>query len=328
MASPHVAGAVALLLQAKPKTSVQAVRGILQNSADPALWWGSPSLGFLDNVHRQGAGMLHIDKAILSTTKITPAKISAGEGQAGPFTQKLTIENKANTAVTYDLWYINALSTGGVITPSFYTSDATLTFSAPSVTVPAKGTATVTATIYPATGPTNGQYGGHIVFTPKDGGPEYGVPYAGFVGDYQAIQVLTAGPVAAAPMPWLALLYGGSYYQLSAPTDWTFTMQGSDIPHFLVHFDHQSRLFRVQIYAKSGVSWFRAYNEEYMPRNSSSTGFYAFPFDGTTVAGNKLYTVPDGTYYAVISVLKANGDASNPAHWETWTSPLFVIDRP
>ncbi len=87
MASPHVAGAVALLLQAKPNLSAQAVRGILQNSADPKMWWGNPGLGFLDNVNRQGAGMLDIDDAILATTKITPAKISAGEGEAGPYTQ-------------------------------------------------------------------------------------------------------------------------------------------------------------------------------------------------------------------------------------------------
>ena len=242
--------------------------------------------------------------------------------------QTLSIENNAATAVTYTLSYVNAISTGGVITPSFITSNASVTFSAASVIVPAKGTATVTATINPATGPTNGQYGGYIVFTPQGGGQAYSVPFAGFVGDYQGIQVLTAGPVAASPMPWLALLYNGSYYQVTDPTDWTFSMQGSDIPYFLVHLEHQSRTFRMEIFSQTGKAWFRAYNEEYMPRNSSSTGFYAFPFDGTTFAGNKLYTVPDGTYYAVISILKANGNSSNPADWETWTSPLFVIDRP
>jgi hypothetical protein len=238
------------------------------------------------------------------------------------------LENNGTETVTYDLSYVNALSTGGVINPSFSTSNASVSFSKASVTVSAGASANVNATITPATGPTFGQYGGYIVFTPQGGGQVYRVPFAGFVGDYQGIQALTAGPVAAVPMPWLALLYGGSYYQLTDPTDWTFSMQGSDIPFFLVHFEHQSRLFRVEIFSQSGKAWHRAYNEEYMGRNSSSTGFFAFPFDGTTFAGNKLYTVPDGTYYAVISVLKALGDANNPADWETWTSPLFVIDRP
>jgi hypothetical protein len=328
MAAPHVAGAVALLLEARPNTPSQAVRGILQNSADPAAWWGYPGGPYLDNVHRQGAGMLDIDDAILSTTKVEPGKISAGEGEAGPFAQVLTVENNADTAVTYDLSYVNALSTGGVITPSFWLSNAGVSFSSATVTVPADGTAVVTATIFPATGPTYGQYGGYIVFTPQGGGQVYRVPFAGFVGDYQGIEVLT--PVYDPPweFPWLSVLYEGNFYKIFSPLDWTYTMQDGDIPYFLVHFEHQPRTFRVDIFAEDGKSWHRAYDLDYLPRNSSPSSFYAFPFDGTTFAGRRAYTVPDGTYYAVISVLKANGDDDNPAHWETWTSPLFVIDRP
>jgi subtilisin family serine protease len=323
MASPHVAGGVALLLQAKPKTNSQVVRSILQNSADPKNWWGNPALGLLDNVHRQGAGMVDIDDAILATTRIEPGKISAGEGEAGPYVQSLKIENSGSSPVTYDLTSVNALSTGGVITPSFFGSDASVAFSAPSVTVPAGGSAYVTATITPATGPANGQYGGYIVFTPQGGGQVYRVPFAGFVGDYQGIQVLTP---TANGFPWLARLVGASYVKQDAGA--IFTMQGNDLPIFLAHLDHQSRLFRVEIFDQKGKSWHRAYNEDYMPRNSTPTGFFGFPLDGTTFAGNKLYTLPDGTYYAKISVLKALGDSANPAHWETWTSPMFVIDRP
>ncbi len=327
MASPHVAGAVALLLQAEPKTPAQAVRGILQNSADPKNWWGNPGLGYPDMVHRQGAGMLDIDDAILATTKVEPAKIAAGESQMGPYMQTLTIENNGAMDVTYNLSHKPALSSGpNTYTVSATTGFASVTFSTPSVTVPAGGSASVTVTITANPGlPDLSQYGGYIVFTPQGGGQIYRIPYAGLKGDYQTKQVLTSGGYG---MPWLAYLDGGYYNLLTDPTDWIFAMQGGDIPYFLVHLDHQSRLFRMEIFAQNGKAWHRAYNEEYMPRNSSSTGFYAFPFDGTTFAGNKLYTVPDGTYYAVISVLKANGDSNNPAHWETWISPNFVIDRP
>jgi minor extracellular serine protease Vpr len=326
MASPHVAGAVALLLQARPNTSSQVVRGILQNSADPQLWYGNPGLGFLDNVHRQGAGMLDIDDAILATTKITPAKISTGESQAGSYTQKLTLENSSSAPVTYDLSYVNALSTGGVITPTFYSSDASVTFNRASVMVAAGGKASVMATIHPATGPDQAQYGGYIVFTPRGGGQIYRVPFAGFVGDYQSIQVLTP---TANGFPWLAVSIGGAFYgPVTGPADWTYTMVGEDIPYFLVHFEHQSALFRVEIFSATGRAWHKAYNESWMPRNSTSTSFFAFPFDGHTFAGNRTYQVPDGTYYALISVLKANGNSNVPSDWETWTSPLFVIDRP
>jgi subtilisin family serine protease len=325
MSSPHVAGAAALLLQARPNTPAQAVRGILQNSADPKDWWGFPGVGYIDNVHRQGAGMLDIDDAILSTTTVTPAKIATGESEAGPYSQTLTIENNGASAVTYDLSFVNALSTGAnTFTVGFNLSNASVAFSAASVTIPAGGSASVDATINPATGPVGGQYGGYIVFTPQGGGQVYRVPFAGFIGDYQSKQVLTSGGFGFPALGWTP---NGSAFGFASPGD-VFTMQGFDIPFFLVHFDHQSRLFRVEIFAQNGKAWHRAYNEDYMPRNSTSTGFFAFPFDGATFAGKKTYNVPDGTYYAVISVLKANGDAGNPAHWETWTSPEFVVDRP
>ena len=327
MASPHVAGAAALLLQAKPKTPAQAVRGILQNSADPKNWWGNPALGFLDQVHRQGAGMVDIDDAILATTKIEPSKLPLGESQFGPATRTLTVKNDGISPVTYTLSHVPALSTGpNTFTVGATTGFANVVFSAPNVTVPAGGSATVSVTITANAGLSDlSQYGGYIVFTPQGGGQTYRVPYAGLKGDYQSKAVLTSGGYG---FPWMSVLIDGSFYQLTDPTDWTYSMVDGDVPYILTHLDHQSRLLRVEIFDSKGKSWHRAYNEDYLPRNSTATGFFSFPLDGYTVAGNKTYMLPDGTYYAKISVLKALGDSSNPAHWETWNSPMFVIDRP
>jgi subtilisin family serine protease len=327
MSSPHVAGAAALFLQAHPDTPAALVRNYLQNSADPQDWWGYPGVGYIDNVHRQGAGMLDIDDAILATAKVEPSKIAAGESEAGPFTSVLKVYNKGLDEVTYDLSYYNALSTGSnTFAPSFWLSDASVTFDADTITIPKGGVAFVTVTINPATGPTGGQYGGYITFTPTDGGQVMSVPFAGFIGDYQAKQVLVPTVYG---FPWVAISIGGLFYgPVTGPDDWTFTMVGEDVPNFLLHFDHHPRVMSVKIYSEKGKYWQNAYYEQYLPRNSTSTGIYAFPFDGTTFMNNKFYTVPDGNYYAVISILKANGDASNPAHWETWTSPVFKIDRP
>lgn len=328
MSSPHVAGAVALLLEAQPRLPAKAVRTVLQNSADPKLWWGNPGLGLLDNVHRQGAGMLDIDDAILATTRIEPAKIAAGESQAGPYTEMLTVTNNGMMPVTYTLSHLGALSTGpDTFVPSFFTGFATVTFSEPTITVPAGGSASVTVTITANAGlPDKSQYGGYIKFTPTTPGQSYTVPYGGFKGDYQSIQVLAPTKYG---FPWLSVLIGGSYYTLTAPEDWTFTMQGTDYPFFLVHLDHQSRSMKMEIFdAVTGKAYHAFAKEEYLPRNSTTTGFFAFPFTGETQTGKKVFTVPDGTYVAKISLLKANGDASNPDHWEYWTSIPFVIDRP
>jgi hypothetical protein len=338
MSSPHVAGAAALYLQAHPGTSAQAVRGIFQNSAVPANWWGNPGLGFLDNVHRQGAGMLQIDKAILAPVTIEPGKLALGESQFGPATRTLKLQNGGGSAVTFDLSYVNALSTGGVITPSFWDSDATVAFSAPSVTVPSGGTATVDATITAPTEPTYGQYGGYIVFTPQGGGQVCRVPFAGFVGDYQSIQALTP---TSNGFPWLAKVIGSNY--VNQPTGATFTLVNGDVPYILVHLEHQVALLAIEIYdAATGKPVHPVFNKwldlEYVGRNSTPTGFFAFAWDGQRIHSNgyngngykKDLTkqVPNGTYILKLKALKALGDPNNPAHWEIWTSPTVTLARP
>lgn len=341
MASPHVAGSVALLLQAKPNTSAQAVRGILQNHADPKAWWGNPSLGFLDNVHRQGAGMLDVVGAVTGTSQVEPSKISAGEGQAGPFVQVLSITNKSSTPVTYNLSSVNALSTGAnSFTPGFNISNAGVAFSAPSVVVPANGSASVTATITPASGPAGGQYGGYIVLTDAaDAAKMLRVPFAGYIGDYQARPVLTAGFPYLGRLTACTILLGdecalGGNYSVF-PAGNTYTMADAfNIPVLLAHLDHQVRNLRVEVFdAATGRSLGRIVNDEYVGRNSTATSFFAYPWDGSTFRGNgknanQWATLPNGSYVARLSVLKALGDKNDPAHWETWTSPVITIARP
>jgi minor extracellular serine protease Vpr len=36
----------------------------------------------------------------------------------------------------------------------------------------------------------------------------------------------------------------------------------------------------------------------------------------------------NGDYIIEVRVLKALGDAGNPDHWESWTSPVITIERP
>jgi minor extracellular serine protease Vpr len=322
MASPYVAGAAALLLQAKKGTRAKDVKAMLQNSAKPKNWWGNPALGYLDNVHRQGAGLLDIEGTVEATTTITPGSIAVGEG--GPKRFAVSVKNEGKFAVTYDLSYENALSTGGTIVPAFYTSDATVTFANSAVLAPAGGVAKFRATIYPASSPPYGLYGGYIILTPRDGGLTYRVPFAGFAGDYQSIVSM---PPTAYELPWLARYSGGSYYNMDSGA--TFTMAGDDVPYILLHLEHQVRRLIMDVYdANTQKSMHRAYDLEYLGRNSSSTGIFAYPWDGHTWSPGRDFVLPDGKYVIRVKVLKALGNAAKSADWETWTSPVITIDRP
>jgi minor extracellular serine protease Vpr len=323
MSSPHVAGAAALLLQARPNTPSQIVRTILQNSADPKR--AASSASNLESVHRQGAGMLDIDDAILSTVKIEPGKLPLGESAADPATRTLAIENKAPSAVTFDLTHAPSLSTSGsTFTPGLTTGFATVVFAQPTLTVPAGGSATIGVTI--SANPSladRSLYGGYLVFTPQGGGQVFRVPYAGFKGDYQSIQALTPMGVG---LPWLARRTPTSY--LNRPNGETYTLVGEDVPYIVLHLDHQVRRLRLEARdANTGRSWHRVIELDYWSRNSTATTFFALPWDGITTNGRQADPVPDGQYRIVLSIEKALGDGS-PATVETWTSPVITIDRP
>ena len=104
---------------------------------------------------------------------------------------------------------------------------------------------------------------------------------------------------------------------------------------FVLHLDHPSRSLRARVLDAATGTPARpaadAFREEFLPRNSSATGFFTFAWDGGVQPGNngkKLFQVPNGTYVVEFTVLKALGDPANPAHVETWLSPSFTIARP
>ena len=335
MSSPHVAGGAALILQARPDIGAGTMRARMENSADPRNWSGNPGLGFLDHAFRQGAGMLDIVGTIQSKTLVEPEHIAVGESQAGPKTTRMTVRNEGTAAVTYDLGHVAGVAAGpntqsgaSYNLTGVFDAPADVAFKVASVTVPAGGSANFNVSIdaNPAL-PDRSLYGGYITLTPRGGGPVYRVPYAGFKGDYQTTVVLTP---TANGFPWLAQLVGASY--VNRPAGATYTMVGADVPQILVHLDHPSQRFRLEaVDAVSGASREIFVDEASMTRNSTPGGFFAFPWDAnaTTGAGRTLrYVVPNGKYNVKLSLLKAMGDATNPAHWEKWTSPTITIARP
>ena len=211
MSSPHVAGAAALLLEARPSTKTAEVRTLFQNSAQPKPWSLNPGIGFADGVHRQGAGMIDIPSAVGVTTTVEPAKLSAGESQTGSFSQTLTLTNSGDESVSYTLSNANRTIATGVDTyaPSYFASGAAVSFTPANVTIPAGSSAKVAVTITANPSLLDGSvYGGYVVFTPQTGSAAQTlrVPYAGFKGDYQALQVLVPTKTASLGLPNLTTM--------------------------------------------------------------------------------------------------------------------------
>ena len=350
MASPHVAGAVALFLEAHPHTRPQEIEQRLQNTARPALWWGNPGLGFLDNVHRQGAGILRIDDAIEAEVTVSPGSLALGEIESRTVVKTLRLSlnesddrrghkhgnhpghDGEDDAVTYTLGHVPALSTGvKTFVPGFFDGFATVTFNRSTVAIGGHhghhdDEAEIVATIVPPTDMETRLFGGYITLTPDDGGTVLRVPYAGYKGDYQAIVALTPTPVN---FPWLAKVQGTDL--VNQPNGATFTLVGDDVPLILLHLDHQVRTLKMEVFEQSkGRSVGFADIEQFLPRNSTATSFFGLAWDGTVTKkqDGKPRPVPNGVYQIDLSVLKALGDPANPEHTEHWSSPNIQIARP
>jgi minor extracellular serine protease Vpr len=353
MSSPHVAGAVALMLQARPRIRPDEVQARLQNLARPHPY-ASLTSGFIDAVHRQGAGMLQIDEAVLSDVVVTPSSLALGEIESGSVTKMLKIrlddaeadrghrwcrhgrrddqDDDDDAPVTYTLGHLPAISTGAnTFTPTLFATSATVSFSQPTVTLGGGHhrhdvVAFVSVTITPPGAASSARlFGGYVTLTPDDGGPVLRVPYVGYNGDYQAIPVTTT----LAGFPLLATLTSAGF--VPQPAGATFTLVDGDLPYILFHLNHQVRVFTLEVFdVATGNSMNFAEDEQFVGRSSAANSFFAFAWDGTTFRrpNGRAKDVPNGTYRIELRILKALGDPANPAHFETWSSPNITIARP
>jgi subtilisin family serine protease len=149
MATPHVAGAAADLLQAHPSWDAARLKAALVSTAHAAD----------GTVYQVGAGRLDVGAAVAATVVGDQASVAFGSiphGSTEVATQRLSWTNTGSSAVTLTL----AAAISG---PAGHDSGA---LHVPAtVTVPAGGSAEVTASLDPGRLTTAGRYGGVVTAT-------------------------------------------------------------------------------------------------------------------------------------------------------------------
>jgi minor extracellular serine protease Vpr len=342
MSAPHVAGAVALLLEAEPDLDPFQVRDRLQNTAEPAPWSLNPGAGFLDHTFRQGAGMIQIDRAITAEQRVTPAQIAVGD--ATSVVVELTVVNDGENDVTYSIGHTGTLGASiSTYAPVFLLPGSTVD-SPETVTVSAGGSANVSVTIFaPGFGIPNHQYGGYIELVPDNGSGTLRVPYVGYDGDYQELPLLgffapivedgfVVGWELIEREPRLAQIIYDEDGQIDdfepVHPGHQFTVRDGDFPAvevFFGHYPHEMRMYA--IHQPSGREHL-IYLDRYLPRSPGPNDYYGFIWPGGVQAGasENARSVPSGTYTFRVEVLRALGDPANPDHWEVWESPAFQVD--
>ena len=152
MATPHVAGAAAILLQQHPSWTSGDLRARLMSTAQ-----ARDGL----TVYGQGAGRIDVDRATTSNIQPSAGKLELGyfrwpHDDVEPVSRDLTYTNDSDAAVTLDL---SAAAAGTEPVPA-----SALSLDKETLTVPAKGSATVTVRLDPA-GLPYGSYSGLLTAT-------------------------------------------------------------------------------------------------------------------------------------------------------------------
>ena len=155
MATPHVAGAAALLKQQHPDWKFSELKGALTGSAK-----GGKYTPF-----QQGSGRIAVDKAIKQSVIADPASVSFGVAQwphtdDKPVTKQLTYRNLGTKDVTLKLTSTATNPKGQAAPAGFFKLSAT------TVTVPAGGKASVDFTVNTKLGGTlDGAYSAYVTAT-------------------------------------------------------------------------------------------------------------------------------------------------------------------
>lgn len=153
MATPHVAGAAAALLQTRPKLTPAQVRSALMGSADTT---GA-------TVWEEGAGRVFIPSALGQKVLASPASLSLGQFEppyTKPLSKKITYRNTGRSAVVLDL-KVSVTDAGGEPVEA-------ASLSTKRLKIPARETAAVTVAADKAAGDL-GRYSGTVVATGPGG---------------------------------------------------------------------------------------------------------------------------------------------------------------
>ncbi|GCB46430.1 hypothetical protein SNL152K_3728 [Streptomyces sp. NL15-2K] len=155
MATPHVAGAAAILKQQHPDWTYAELKGALTGSTKGGKY----------NPFQQGSGRIQVDKAIKQTVIADPVSVSFGTQQwphtdDKPVTKPLTYRNLGTKPVTLKLASTVTNPKGQAAPAGFFKLSAT------TVTVPANGKASVDMTVNTKLGGTvDGAYSAYVTAT-------------------------------------------------------------------------------------------------------------------------------------------------------------------
>ncbi|KAJ2929710.1 hypothetical protein H1R20_g7388, partial [Candolleomyces eurysporus] len=367
MATPFLAGSIALLLEAKGKSTsvVRGVRTLFETTARsvPA----TLDDGALpQTVTQQGAGLINVYDAIFSTTSISTGQLVLNDTANYRPLHTFTVKNNDKKSKAYTLTHVAAGTTLSVREQSIFASlgpvpqvsaAAGVTITPSRFTLRPGESRLVTALFTPPRGVDSSRYPVYSGFIQVSGpGENYHVTYLGLAASLKNKQVVDNTDVFfGEKIP--AILDSAGEVQAN-PTNYTFV--GEDFPTFVFRLAFGSPLIRLDL-VEPGIKVEAGLNKRGLPdfghlftfphsihggsfsrvktigplvertflsRNNENPDDNGF----NTIAFDSPKfangsTIANGAYRFLFRALKVTGDRRKQEDYETWLSPIVGIQQ-
>ena len=355
MATPFVAGVVALMKQARPDLDPYTIRSILGTTGHPVTFNdGKTTYNYLAPVVQQGGGEVDAFAAVHTSTVIDVANLAFNDTAHFVKEANFTITNRGSSEITYNFDYVNAATAYTLpddgstqpqtFPPDLVTSGATVQLSSSSLSVAAGKSEIVIVTLALPKDLATARipvYSGFISVKGSNG-DSLNLPYAGVASSLKDATVLDP----STGYPYITSTSDNTFVPLNSSTVFTIsiantTVNGTTdnstgllIPNLRIGLVMPSSLIRADLIPSNstlgtytntttilGVKTLGAIAgtpSVYQPRaNAWSTAFYGVLDDGTRVA--------PGTYSILVRALRIFGDATNPDDYDSAQTDPFTI---
>jgi hypothetical protein len=355
MATPFVAGVVALMKQARPDLDPYTIRSILGTTGHPVTFNdGKTTYDYLAPVVQQGGGEVDAFAAVHTSTVIDVANLAFNDTAHFVKEANFTITNRGSSEITYNFDYVNAATAYTLpddgstqpqtFPPDLVTSGASVHFGSGSISVAAGKSEVVIVTLSLPKDLATARipvYSGFITINGTNG-DSLNVPYAGVASSLKDATVLDP----STGYPYITSTSDNTFVPLNASTVFTISIANTTIngttdnstglliPNLRIGLVMPSSLIRADLIPSNstygtysntttilGVKTLGAIAGSpsvYQPRaNAWSIAFYGVLDDGKRV--------PAGTYSILVRALRIFGDATNPDDYDSASTEPFTI---
>jgi hypothetical protein len=349
MATPYIAGCVALIKQIKGKgISPVELNNLFSTTATPVKFNdGTGTQNFLTPVIQQGGGLVNAYAAAHYTSSLDKTNIPLNDTWNLVASHSFTLTNADSKPVTYKL---SNLAAGTIYTfdpdtvdvpipapfPTDYefnlTASATIRFEpSASITIPGKSSAVIEAHFTAPKGLDASEYripmySGFISIS-SSVGETLSLPYAGVVGILKHLPLWSGA--------WGPTFVDQNYNPILANT--TFILPGpnstyipTEVPRMSTVLALACRIIRVDIVPLDTKGLPRVLGKQVLGAMPGYPYYYAVRqqlfeslWDGTLSTGE---FVPKGTYKFLFRALSIFGDETYGPDWQSWESEYFNID--